>query len=181
MRRVTLVFFLMLAAGLAQRPAGPAHWDLATVEVNFDDKIRNTITETQFQLIDRTNGVYLEGTGVVFTNTINLIMTPVLNPFNQSISAADKEKFQKQKAAKLPALRQLMKDFLITSATTIDKLPMNESVTLSVKMFYQPWELHQGLPERVIVSGQKRQLVDIAANRLDRSKIDTVVRTREMY
>jgi hypothetical protein len=180
MRRTALTFVLLLAPGFAQR-TGPAHGELAAVESNFDEKIRRTFTESPFELIDRTNGVYVEGSGVVFTNTINLIMTPVLNPFRQTISPAEKEKFQQLKAKKLPALRQLMKDFLITSAASIDKLPPEESVTLSVKMFYQPWEAHTGLPERVVVSGQKRRLVDIATNRLDRSKIDTVVRTREMY
>jgi hypothetical protein len=181
MRRAAWLLFLLLGAGLAQRPMGPSNQDLATVEANFDDKLRKTFVDTQFQVIDRTNGVYIEGSGVVFTNTVNLTMTPVLSPFFQSISPAEKEKFQQQKVKKLPVLRQFMKDFLVTTATSIDKLPADESVTLSVKMFYQSWELHQGLPERVVVTGQKRKLVDIAANRLDRSKIDTVVRTRELY
>jgi hypothetical protein len=180
MRRTACMLLLLLTPGFAQR-TGPTHADLVTVEANFDDKIRRTFTESPFELIDRTNGVYVEGSGVVFTNTINLIMTPVLNPFRQSVTAAEKEKFQQQKMKKLPALRQLMKDFLVTSATAIDKLPGEESVTLSVKMYYQSWEAHNGLPERVIVTGQKRKLVDIAANRMDRSKIDTVVRTRELY
>ena len=180
MPRTWLVLALALAPGFAQR-TGPGQADLLAIESSFDNKLKRTFDDIPFLLLDRTNGTYIDGFGAVFTSTVNLVMTPNLNPFKQEVSAEDKLRFQQAKVKKLPQLRQLMTDFLVSSAGAMDKLPPEESIVLSVKLFYQPWELHQGLPERVMVSGQKRRLVDLATQRVGRAQLDTIVKTRELY
>src|SRR3954468_20196933 len=75
-------------------PPKPGKVSLAAfvnLERGFDAKLAALADANgSVDLLGATRGVYLDGYGLVFTTEMGLILTPSINPFNPTISPAEK-------------------------------------------------------------------------------------------
>jgi hypothetical protein len=178
MRAAVTALLLVVLPGIAQK-TGPTRADLQAVEKNLDANLTRFSLDNPFNLLGQTRGVYVDGGGTVFSAEISLVSTPGLSPFRPELSLEEKQKIHRAKLDRLPALRLLMRDFLVASAASLDRLPPEEQIAVGISLFYHGWEIQTGLPQQVVAWGQKRPLVDVAAGRAPKSQLDTIVKVRE--
>ena len=139
--------------------SGPNQVDLDGVEKSFDERLKRMM-DSPLQLQDWTNGVYIPGYGLVFTARVELVLTAGTSAFHPAVTQAEKEQTTQANQKRLPVLKQTMRDFL-SSSREFGKLPSNESVTLSVKIFCKPGYPRTGLPDRVVMTMQNKQIREI--------------------
>jgi hypothetical protein len=178
MRSFHLPLILALIPAAAQS-AGPARADLQPLEQSLDSKLRRSFPESPLQVLGLARGVYLEEYGAVITAELSLIMTPSISPFRPEISQKDRESIHAAKVLRLPGLKQVMRDWLMQSAGSLDRLPPEEQVVLAITIFFHNWEITKGLPQQVLMSAPKKTLVEAATGRLGRAELDTALRIRE--
>ena len=158
-----ILFALILAspclAGALKRPV------FADMERKIDGRIQRAIPEDPFLLLGNTRGFYLENYGAVFTAEVNLLNTPTISPFRQTIPKEDVVKVHKRKVERLAALKQHMRTALLALAATLDDVPPGEQIVLGMALFYFSWEDTTGLPSQVLMQGEKRRLIDVQAGR----------------
>jgi hypothetical protein len=177
--RVALLLASLALVPLEAQSAGPARADLQPLEQSLDAKLRRYAPANPLQVLGLGRGVYLEGYGVVFTAELALIMTPSVTPFRPEISQKDKDEIYAAKLKRVPELKQLMREWLVQSAGSLDRLPAEEQVVLAVTVFFHNWEIVKGLPQQVLMSAPKRTLVDAAAGRLGPTQMNAALRVRE--
>ncbi|MCC6860887.1 MAG: hypothetical protein IT158_20130 [Bryobacterales bacterium] len=146
------------------------------LEHKFDDRIESVTRDDPFWLMVNTSGVYLEGYGAVFTAQVNLVSTPTVSPFRQTIPKEDVVKVHARKLQRLPVLKQHMRESLVGMAATLDDVPANEQIALAVSLFYFGWEDTSGLPSQVLMQGERRKLIDLQAGR---ATPEAVLKVRE--
>lgn len=178
MRTAVVALLLLVLPGIAQK-TGPTRADLQAVEKNLDNSLSRFSLDNPYNLLGQTRGVYMDGGGAVFSAEISLVSTPGLSPFRPALTPEEKQKIQKAKLDRVPALKVLMRDFLVASAASLDRLPPEEQVAVGISLFYHGWEIQTGLPQQLVMWGQKRPLVDVATGRVPKSQLDTIVKARE--
>lgn len=178
MRTLALVLLLGLAPLTAQRTA-VSRVEMAAMERSFDERLRKSNVENPFVLLGLTRGVYLEGYGAVFTAEVNLVQGPGITPFRPELTAEDLARLKAAKTARLPVLRQLMREMLLASSSSMDRVPMEEQIVLGVNLFHHAWEDTKGLPQQIVMQAKRRALVDVAANRVAKETLDTALRVKE--
>jgi len=163
-----LVLLLAVAMSGGQ-PARPrfSRTALTPVERSFDSLLTKPGQQYPFDMLGNTRAVYLNGYGVVFTAELNLIIAPRLTPFRQSISKEDVEKVHSQKLANLDVLRRAMREQLSAAAASLDAVPPNEQIVVSVTLFYYSWEQKDGLPSQILMQASKRALLKGGGPALD--------------
>jgi hypothetical protein len=172
---------LLIAAFLplpAQR-ALPSRVEIAAMERSFDQKLQRFSIDTPIEVLGLTRGIYLEGYGAVFTAEVNLVQTPGISPFRPTLSRDDVARARAAKLKRIPELRSLMRETMLASAGSLDRLPMDERLVLGVSLFYNPWEDASGMPRQIIMLAQRKALLDVAANRQPRSALDHIIQVRE--
>lgn len=157
-------------AGDIKRPV------FADLERKLDARIERAIPEDAFVLLGNTRGFYLQNYGAVFTAEINLLNTPTVSPFRQTIPKADVIKVHKRKLERLPVLKQHMRTALLAIAATLDDVPPGEQIVFGMALFYFSWEDTAGLPSQVLMQGEKRKLIDVQAGR---GNADSAIEVRE--
>lgn len=123
------------------------------------NKRLETLFDDPFMLLGMTRGVYLENYGAVLTAEITLGTVPGISPFRQEIPAAEKAALRKKKLDRLPILRQAMKEMLVASAKTLDKLAPNEQLVLAIALLNRPFEDTNGLPGQIIMQADRKSLL----------------------
>jgi hypothetical protein len=134
--------------------------EMRGVERSIDQRIDRHNVADPIDLLGFTRGVYLEGTGAVFTAEVNLVQSAALSPFRTTIPKEDVVKVHERKKSRLPELRKLIQDSLVNSATALRTLPAQEQVVLGISMFYHPWEDATGLPHQILMRARKQALLD---------------------
>jgi hypothetical protein len=130
---------------------------LSELERDFDTKLATTGGASDpIDLMGATRGIYLDGYGVVFTTEVSLIITPNVNPFHLQMTDAEKEKVHQRKVARLPMLRQLMREVWRDSAAALISIPENQQVVISVRLLYLRWEDTRDLPGEIVMKGARR-------------------------
>jgi hypothetical protein len=170
---------ILAALGAAGQAKAPGRWDVGAVEKLLDDRVRRAFPESPMHLLGNTRGVYLEGYGAVFTVEFGLIMTPALSPFRQEVSAEEKSRIHAAKLKRLPEVKSFVRDFMVNTAASMDALPAGENFVVGVSLVYQKFEERGQLPDRMVFSAQKGKLVDVAASRVDRAQLESIVKVRE--
>jgi hypothetical protein len=168
------VLLAMLFAHQATAAAHPrvSRADIAALERTFDQRFERASLTDPFDLLGPTRGVYLEDFGVVFSAELNLIVTPNLSPFHQSFTKQEIARIHQRKLARLPLLKQHMREMLITTASTLENLPPGEQVVLAVSLFHYSWEDSSGIPAQIVMRAQRQQLLSNATR-------ETAIRTVE--
>ena len=159
-----LLAAVLLAAAAPQAVHAPVkRAALIPMERNFDAVVERLKVDDPYVLLGNTRGVYLGGFGAVFTAEVNLVNSPVISPFRQTISKEDVARVRVKKLQRLPLLKQAMQRMMKTMADGLGNMPDNEQVVLGVSLFYYSWEDTAGLPGQVVMRATRQQILANAA------------------
>jgi hypothetical protein len=178
MRALILISALSLLPLPAQR-ATPPRAEVEAMEKSFDNRLQRFSIDTPIELMGLTRGLYLPGFGAVFSAEANLVQTPGISPFRPTISKEDIARIHAAKLRRLPELRSLMKDLLVSTAGSMDRLPLEEQLVLGIALFYNGWEDQSGMPRVITMQARRRALLDVATNRQPRTALDSIIQVRE--
>lgn len=170
-----LAFFAALAATLTAAAPRLSRAELKNLERSFDRRISLFSVDDPFDRLGDTRGVYLENYGVIFTSEVNLVTGPAITPFRPQITDEDKEKLRLKKISRLPDMRRMMRDMMVTSATALKSLPMDQRVVVGVTLFHQPWEKTAGLPSQIVMQARRQSLTDFEAGRIQAVALDQAI------
>lgn len=174
-----LALALLLAPMLAAQNARPARQEIAAMEKAIDQRLVRLDLERPVEVLGLTRGVYLDGYGAVFTAEVNLLPAVGLSPFRPSLSKEDVARLREQKLRRLPQIRALMQDLLLSAAQSLDRLPAGEQVVLALLLWSHSWEDTTGLPRLIQMQGSRDSLLAVALERQPRSALAHIVRARE--
>lgn len=178
MRRVLLVVLLCVAAASAQKPQ-VSRAELSAMEKSFDERMKRFNIDSPMEILGLTRGVYLEGYGAVFSAEVNLVQTPGLSPFRPAeFSKEEISRVRHAKLQRMPQVRQMMRDFLVASSQSLDRVPLEEQVAVTMFLLSKPWEDKSGMPQQILMQARRKALLDVATNRADRSTLDTAIQER---
>lgn len=153
---------------------------VTAMEKSFNRRLeREVLDGDPFLLLGLTRGIYIEGFGIVYSAEVNLAQGPGISPFHPEVTKEDVARLRQKKMARLPLLRNAMKQQLLDMAGSLDGLPAEQQIVLGVTLFRHSWEDTTGLPHQVVMQAQKRQLLEIQTGRRDRAQLDAVVRVQE--
>jgi len=129
-----------------------------TLERVFDTKVSGLSADNAgpVDLLGATRGVYLDGFGAVFTTELGLIQTPTINPFNSTITDAQKTRVHSAKVTRLPGLRKLISAALHDMAVGLPQIPETEQIVLAIRLDYSSWENTAGLPGLLVAKADRR-------------------------
>jgi hypothetical protein len=174
--------FLLLAAALALSAAASrvSRASIATLEKSFDRRLeRDVLDSDPFLLLGMTRGVYIEGFGVVYSTEVNLAPIPGISPFHPELTKDDLARLRQKKLARLPALKQAMKQMLLDTAASLDGVPREENIALAVSLFRHPREDATGIPAQILMQALKRELLEFQTGKRDKARLDSVIRLQE--
>jgi hypothetical protein len=137
---------------------------LVPIEKRIDARLGRPAQEEPYDLLGNTRAVYLEGFGVIFTTEVGLLQIPPITPFNPSFSKEEIRMIHQRKAAKLPLLKQAMREMLAASAASLTALPADDQVAVAVTLFYFSWEDRAGLPSQILMQASKKSLAGKPVN-----------------
>jgi hypothetical protein len=176
-----LVFALALAPAWAQFPhavpGGPAASTakvppvrgaatgsgLDALERDFDDKLAVTGLTDRIMVRGYTRGLRLDDYGAVFTAEVDLVATPTINMFQRVIKPEQVAEVHRRKLDNLAVLRKAMREMMTDSAGALTSLAPEGHIVVAVRLLYQSWEDHTGLPSEILMkaSRQSAQAGDI--------------------
>jgi hypothetical protein len=161
---------LLCAAALAadKPPISAASMTLAAQRL--DNKL-GTVDEA-VQPVGVTQGTYIGGFGVVFVGSVSLAPMAGITPFHQSISKAEYARVRQKKLERLPKLRQVIQEQLLNMAASLDTVPADDQIAISVALFSFSGEDNTGIPSQIVMHAPRKVLVDMQTGRVtDRSAI----------
>ena len=135
-----------------------------------------SLTASQMRILGYPSAIYIDGYGVVFTGEVNLSYSPMVDPFQQTIPTQVKARTQVAEQLQLPILRNEMRQLLLRSAVTLDTLPPAEQIVVGVKISQQSWQDRAGVPQQIVMQGQKSKLMDA---KMGRVPAESVIRVQE--
>ncbi|HUA62709.1 MAG TPA: hypothetical protein VML19_28390 [Verrucomicrobiae bacterium] len=173
MKRLPIILLLSGFPVLAQfaSPARPAasisidpprlSFDIVkTLERQFDSKLASPGGKEPFEVIGPTRGLYVQGTGMIFTAELDLIIIAGANPlFRHEFTDSEKAQFHARKLEQLRVLEAAMRDMMSSSAQRLDIMPDNERIVLAVRLLYRPWENTAGLPVQILMSADRKSAI----------------------
>jgi hypothetical protein len=139
------------------RPMRIALATFSELEKRFDGKISSLGGVNQpMDLLGTTRGIYLDGYGAVFTSELSLIITPDINPFRPTITDKLKTQVHQEKVARVPLLKEAMKEMLRAAAMTLIQVPEDQQIVLAVRLDYLKWEDTMGLPGLIVMKADRK-------------------------
>lgn len=128
------------------------------LERTFDGKIAALGGDNYgpVDLLGATRGIYLDGYGAVFTTELGLVQTPTINPFNSTITDAQKTRVHSAKVTRLPALRKATVEAVQAMAAALTQVPDTQQIILAVRLDYASWENTSGLPGLIVAKADRR-------------------------
>jgi hypothetical protein len=177
-----LIFSAVLAAAWVAVAQGPqvSYAAIRAMEQSLDRRVLTLSTDTPFDLLGNTRGVYLGGYGAVFTTEVNLLVTNNVSPFLQTIPKEYVTKVHAQKLQRIPVLKRSMRDAMVATAASLDNVPAGENIVLGVTLFYYNWENTSGLPSQIVMQAQRQKLLDVQLGRASRASLDAIIRVQEL-
>ncbi len=153
---------------------------LRTTEREVDGRIERYDTEAPLYVIGATRGMYVAGTGAVYSVEVSLAPAVGITPFFHKPSDEQIDKIHRAKSARVPVIRDLMLSMLPELAVALRGLPDEEEVVVAVTMFYFRYEKLDGLPKQMVVRGKAGVLRQLHASQkttgvAEVSKISRVV------
>lgn len=130
------------------------------MEDSIDDKVARLQIDDPFQMVGGTRGMYINGYGVVFTSEMDLVANNLVSPFRPQVTKEDLTKLKHKKQQRIVMLRQIMRKMLMSTAASLDGVPVNEQVVLGVTLHYYPWEDSAGLPRQIVMLAPRKLLLE---------------------
>jgi hypothetical protein len=167
MKSFVLLVILMSAAYAASGEAPRVdRTQMGKVEKGLDDTLLRFTPDNSHTLIGLTRGVYLEGVGAVLTAEVILVNAPV-NIMHPLPTKDEIVQMRKKKIERVPLLKKVLKDALVSAAATLDTIPPDEQVVIAVIVQRFKFEDATGLPVQVTVQATKRKLLESKGAALD--------------
>lgn len=176
---LTVTILALLGAALADAPR-VKRAALAAMEKSFDDRLQSAVTQEPFDMLGNTRGIYLDGYGAVFTAELGLVFTPTINPFRLTIPKPEVAAVHQRKVRQLPILKQNMREMLLNCSASLDSVPGNEQIVVSIILFNRAWEDTSGLPSQIMMQGERQKLLNVQTGRAPRTILDSVIRVQEL-
>jgi hypothetical protein len=170
----TVIVSLMLCAfpagSMADKPK-VTRTMLEAMEKSIDGKLQSLFAPDPAEIVGVTQGAYINGYGAVFTSEINLAPAPGISPFHPTVKPDEIKRTHDKKVQRIAALRNSMRDILVDSAASLDTVPADEQVAVSVSLFYWTWENRDGLPAQIVIHAPKKLLLQAKAGTADKGAI----------
>ena len=151
---------ILLRAATATDSPRVTRSTLITTEESLDKRYKQLWSDNLVVVPGPTRGVYLEGYGAVFTTEVNLVAGPAIFMFHPEVTPDEKKQHHARKLQRLPELRRALQEFLVATAATLDTVPDDGQIVLVAMLAKFPWEDLSGLPQQIMVQGQKKKLID---------------------
>jgi len=133
------------------------------MEKSIDSKVQALWPDDPAEVVGLTQGAYIHGYGAVFMNEINMAHSTPPSPFHPTITPEETKRTHDKKAARIAKLREAMQQMLVDSAKSLDAVPGDEQVAVSVSLFYWNWENREGLPAQIVMHAARKQLLEAKA------------------
>lgn len=172
------IAILMAACALSADGPRVTRPVIVSAESAMDRRLEKLLPDNPYVLLGNTRGVYLDGYGVIFSAEVNLIQAAG-GPFHTKISKEEAAQHRQQKLSRLPALRSTMKQALLGAALSLDTVPPEEQVVLAVSLFRHSWEDMTGVPQQIVVSAQRKTLVQLQSAGAAPTVVEASIQTRE--
>jgi hypothetical protein len=160
----------LLIASVAYAAAGETprvdRTQMEKVEKNLDATLLRFTTDNSHTLIGVTRGIYLEGVGAVLTAELIVVNAPV-NIMHPLPTKEEIVQMRKKKLERIPLLKKILKDALVSSAAALDTIPPDEQVVIAVIIPRFTFEDAAGLPAQITVQATKRKLLESRGAALD--------------
>lgn len=166
------IFFLSIAS--ADR-AKVSRASVAAMEESLDKRLAGMFPEDPVALVGVTKGTYITGYGTVFMGELNLAPSAGITPFHQTISKEEIVRIHQKEVDRVPKLKQVMQELLLSSAASLDAVPGDEQIALSISLFHFYWENIAGVPSQIVMHGPKKTLVAIHSGRAERALLASAV------
>ncbi len=176
--RALAVVLLAGVAIAAQERAKVTRPMLASVEGSMDKAFGKIYPDNPFLVLGNSRGVYLDGYGAVFSAEVNLVLAAG-GPFRGKVTKEEAEHHRKEKLQRIPLLRKSMKTALVGAAMSLDTLPPEEKVVLAVSLFQHSWEDLNGVPQQIVVSAQRKTLLQMKTAGADESVVNASIQVKE--
>jgi hypothetical protein len=153
-------WLLPLCSVRAQSP--PSNRSALKAEMKvFEAVIDGTMAQTfapPFGLLEKTQGTYLPGFGLVFSLEVNLYPLRAPNPFNTSpLTKAELHKAQKAKLERMTTIKESVPRLLADHAMSLRDLASEEYVAVVVHLFdMEPGD--DRFPGQLVIEGRKSDL-----------------------
>ncbi len=177
MRTITTLLLTASLLSASSVPPRVTRAAVAAMEKSFDRRLQLVGIEDPFYILGDTRGIYVDGFGVVFSTELNLIASAAPSPFRPAYTKEEIEKIRQKKTQRLEALKQNMREMLISSAASLDAISTGEQVVLGVTLFYYNWENTNGLPRQVVMQASKKALLE--AMHGNKTALDAALRITE--
>lgn len=147
---------------------------LEQVENSLDAKFTGIWPQDPVEVMGVPQSAYLNGYGAVFMSKINLAPAAGITPFHPAIRPDEIKRTHDKKVQRMDQLRSAMRGMLVDAAASLDSVPADEQVALSVSLFYWNWESHDGLPNQIVMHAPKKLLLQAKTmGAADKSAITT--------
>lgn len=178
MKRLTAASLVILAAALLAAADVPkvTRAMVESMERSFDVRLIKLNPDDPFALLGATRGFYLDGLGVVFSAEVNLATGTAVTPFHQAMSREEIARHRQKKLARIPMLKQAMREMMVASAASLDTLPQDNQVIVEVTVSRYSWEDTAGIPAQILMQASKRKLLE--AQRAN-SGLEAAIRVQE--
>jgi len=144
---------------------------LEAMEKSVDGKLQNLYGLDPAEIVGVTQGAYINGYGAVFMSEVNLAPATGISPFHPTRKPEEIKRTHDKKVQRMAALRNTMRDILVDSAASLDTVPADEQVAVSVSLFYWNWENREGLPAQIVMHAPKKLLLQAKAGAADKGAI----------
>jgi hypothetical protein len=165
---LVLIYVTFVSAAYAAAGETP-HVNRAQMEItekSLDAALQRLTPDSTSTLIGPSRGVHLEGVGVVLTAEVILVnaQVSIMHPLPTKEEIVQ---MRKTKLARVPQLKKVLKDALVSAAGSLDAIPPDEQIVIAVIIPRFSFEDAAGIPVQVTVQASKRKLLESKGAALD--------------
>jgi len=158
---VSLVCWLLLPRCTRAQLLPPNFSGLKAEMKVFEAVIDGTMAQTfvaPFGILEKTQGTYLPGFGLVFSLEVNLYPLRSPNPFNTTpLSKAELEKAGKMKRERIATIKESVPRLLADHAMSLHDLASDNSVAVVVHLF-EVTPTGDKFPDQLVIATRKSDL-----------------------
>ena len=164
------LFLPLVLVSAALRGPGEAprvdRTQMEKVQKSLDATLSRFTTDNSHTLIGLTRGVYLDGVGAVFTAEV-IVINAQVNIMHPLPSKEEVVQMHKKKLERIPLLKKVLKDALVSAAASLDTIPQDEQVVIAIIVPRFAFEDSTGIPAQITVQATKRKLLESKGAALD--------------
>src|SRR5271170_6347995 len=132
---------------------------IEAMEHSLDGKLTGLWPQDPAEVLGISQGTYIRGYGAVFLGEVNLAPAAGISPFHPTIRPDEVTRTREKKLQRMATLRTTMRTMLMDSARSLDAVPPDEQVAVSLSLFYWTWENSEGLPAQIVMHAPRKALL----------------------